>query len=112
MFAEPQLQAVPRPVFPYQWMLPFDQFMICALLLWPSRGIIAWKFGLHLPPPLVGSVDFEREDAVLKSVLALNLPGAMLHLPYAIISPRHQSWSPPGVNTRTWTAVTAPLLGM
>ncbi len=33
MSVHPQLQAAPRAVFPYQWMLPFGQFMICALLL-------------------------------------------------------------------------------
>ncbi len=63
MSAEQQLQAVRRPVFPYQWMLPFGQFMICALLLWPSRGIIAWDLGFHLPLRLIGSPSFEREDA-------------------------------------------------
>jgi hypothetical protein len=112
MSGSPQLQAAPRAVFPYQWMLPFGQFMICALLLWPSRGCIALQFGVRLPPAMFGSLSLQGQDAASKTVFALNLPASLLHLPYAMISPTHQSWSPRGVDSHTWIAVTAPFLGL
>ncbi|HWX53472.1 MAG TPA: hypothetical protein VN176_02650 [Verrucomicrobiae bacterium] len=102
-----------RASFPFQLLLPFGQLMVCAVLLWPSRGYIAWQFGLH--PPRVLRILGGLTPLTLSTSTAIrviNLPAVFIQLPYAIFSPEHTDWHPPGIDTQAWESVTVPLIGM
>src|SRR5260221_14109790 len=88
-----------RGSFPFRWVLPFGQLMVCLVLLWQARGIVAWSFGLHLPPLMLGTSGLDGGHAALRAVAALNLPAGLIQLPYAIFSPSHTDWMPAGMNS-------------
>jgi hypothetical protein len=48
----------------------------------------------------------------LQTVTVINLPAALVHLPYAIFSEKHESWSPGHMDPRVWQAISCPILGM
>jgi hypothetical protein len=102
-----------RASFPFQLLLPFGQFMVCAVLLWPSRGYIAWQFGLH-PPRILGILGglTPLTQSKFTAIGVIDLPAALIQLPYAIFSAKHTLWHPPGIDIQTWESVTVPLIGM
>jgi hypothetical protein len=100
-----------RP-FPFRWVLPFGQLIVCVALLWQAKEYIAWGFGLHLPPSMFGAGAFVGSETALTAVAALNLPAGLVQLPYAIFSPEHTNWMPAGMDFKVWRAVTWPFIGL
>jgi hypothetical protein len=98
--------------FPFRWVLPFGQLMVCVVLLWQARGIVAWSFGLHLPLPMLGTSGLDGGHAALRAAAALNLPAGLIQLPYDIFSPTHTEWMPAGMDSTVWRAVTWPVIGL
>jgi hypothetical protein len=48
----------------------------------------------------------------MQTVTTINLPAALVDLPYAIFSEKHENWSPRHMNPRVWQAISCPILGM
>ena len=107
--------------FQFRLALPLGQRVLCALILWPIRGII--RFHLGLPIGMGGpswlfrtgpgrvflewSMSNGRETAA-----AINLPGGLLELPTVAVTHNARIWTPQGVDFQTWRALTWPVLGL
>ena len=48
----------------------------------------------------------------MQTVTVINLPAAMVDLPYAIFSEKHENWSPGHMDPRVWQAISCPIMGM
>src|SRR5215467_2174918 len=108
--------------FPFRLALPLGQLVLCALLLLPIRGYLFDKLGLtamsgpSLPFQLGGSLlqpfaEWSFHNG-LDTVAALNLPGGLVQLPYAIFEEGHGELRPRGMDFKVWRAVTWPIVGV
>jgi hypothetical protein len=121
---------------PFRWMLPLSQIVICALILWPIRSqlrpnpSVVYQFDVspahdvgeprlqynlqnNLAPEDPAVIHQERiTEARLQTPALLNLPVAVVALPYAIFSPTKNDWVPPGMQVRTWRAISWPFVGL
>ena len=52
------------------------------------------------------------QQSGMHTVIAMNLPAAVFHVPYAIFSTSHQVWTPGHLDARIWQAITSPILGL
>jgi hypothetical protein len=117
--AEP---AATPAAFLFQRALPLGQLVLCAILLWPARPMIAYRLGL---PALAGPSFFFRIGVPIlqkfarwsvqngmQTVSAINLPAGLLQLPSIIFTADHREWMPPGMDFQVWRAITWPILGM
>lgn len=94
----PPPETVRRPI-PFRWIFPFGQLLLCFFLLSLLRAIpffISWRIRM----------------GVTAGVIMLNAPGLLVHLPEIILRAGHGIWTPPGIDFRTWQAVTASIFGM
>jgi hypothetical protein len=139
-FAKPATTAIStddwRP-FPFRRVLPIAQLLLCAVLLWPYRAWIAFEvFSVtprysaprvtestpHLEIPLNAEGQIElpakvrnivrAHENAFNTVAALNLPGGIVQLPYAIYSADHREWIPGNIDFQTWRALSWPLLAL
>lgn len=128
----PELEEPEHRPFPFRRVLPLAQLLLCALLLWPYRGWIAWDlFGvlIHSGTPRNGmAIDgdsglpmqpspeldqwWHRQDNAMDMVAALNLPAGLAQLPYAILSADHREWGPGKTDFKTWRAISWPVLAL
>src|SRR6266480_5845655 len=104
---------------PLRWIFPLAQLFLCAVILWPMRSMLVGQirtslreygtshdtaarnpvaprlrpFNLDLSDP-----DVQRRIRISEArewaVAALNMPGALPDLTYAILSPAHSEWTP------------------
>lgn len=107
--------------FRFRLALPLGQLALCALILWPIRGLIFLGLGLRMGtggPPLIfragPGMRFLEWSLISgkQTVAAINLPAGVLQLPTIFLSPSRQIWKPAGVDFQTWNAVTWPVLGI
>lgn len=125
-----------RP-FPFRRVLPVAQLFVCAIILWPFRAWIGYEvFGftprysappvnestptvaiplnaegkIELPPKFRNIV--RAQENTFDTVAALNFPGGMVQLPYAIYSADHREWIPGNIDFKTWRALTWPFLAL
>jgi len=115
----------------FRWLLPYIEILLCFALLFPYRASIMLNLfhvnlssgdpvpGFHRNPDGTTNLDtqeFDRwsraRDNAFDLVGSLNLPGMMLHLPYAILSKDHQSWTPGHIDFRLWRALTSPIFAL
>lgn len=108
---------------PFRLALPLGQLALCALILWPTRGYIFYELGLpestqgtplviRFGGPLMAAFANWSQRSGMHTVIVINLPAAVFHVPYAIFSTSHQVWTPGHVDARLWQAITSPILGM
>jgi hypothetical protein len=108
---------------PFRLALPLGQLVLCALILWPIRGLIFAELGLPRVMRLTGPPLFFRfgpgrmflEWSLRngrETVAAINLPAGLVQLPTVFLRADKTEWKPDGVDFRAWRAVTWPLLGM
>jgi len=121
--------------FPFRWVLPFAQLVVCVVLLWPMRGILffgiidsiysnagstpPWESkGVDVPVPPMTPDEQRRADAgaklfdVRKTLpLALNIPVLIVELPYIVLSPAKRDWVPKGMPPEVWRDLSWPLAG-
>jgi hypothetical protein len=72
----------PHRVFPFRWIFPLGQLVLCLLLVSivvQMRSYIPYVYAAH----------------VGEAITALNLPGALFQVPVAFLFPGHQIWRPP-----------------
>ena len=123
--------------FPFRWVLPAIQLLICFLALWPSRNFILFEVSqatesyapTHSKKTIGPAINIEIpmltpeqqdaadratkiEDLRLRVPLALNFPVLITQLPYVIASPAKREWAPNGMMTETWREISWPFAGL
>jgi hypothetical protein len=121
---------------PYRWILPIAQLLICAVVLWPIRSDFVFEIRatIHghgaaraleqehhflLPDSLDQLVidpqwerSFRNKERRLLTPTLLDMPVALLDLPYVIHNPDKTEWTPNGMDFKKWRAISWPLVGM
>ena len=93
-YAEP-----PHRVFPFRWIFPLGQLVLCLLLvsiLEQMHRYIPYVFATHIS----------------EAIMAVNLPGVLIQLPFALLRADHEIWRPPGMSVQLWHGIIYPVLGM
>jgi len=131
--------AFPPRIFPFRWVLPCAQLLLCFAVLWPVRGLLLLGvsenpfFGLILKAGMISNPvlsylvvppstpDEERRAVALarhweirRTVpVALNLPVLLVQLPYyVVLNPEKREWVPKGMSFEVWRALSCPFAGM
>jgi hypothetical protein len=85
--------------YPFRWIFPLGQLVLCMFLLavvTAAPGLLPW----HI------------RSNVAQGIVALNMPGLLLQVPEAILRADHMFWTPPGIDSRSWQALRAAIVGM
>src|SRR5215831_11313873 len=85
--------------YPFRWIFPLGQLVLCMFLLavvTAAPGLLLWQI----------------RKKVVQGIVALNMPGLLLQVPEAILRADHMLWTPPGIDSRTWQALRAAIVGM
>lgn len=126
------------PGFPFRWVLPSAELLLCLALLWPVRQFLF--FGVLesiqsysnptaknevssdskpgnavVPPPTEQQqriAEWRLWETLKVGPLALNFPVLVAELPYIIVSPSKEEWVPRGMFRDTWRALSWPLVGV
>ena len=123
--------------FPFRWVLPAIQVLLCFSSLWPlryfllfevsqsiasyapahSRKEISPQLNIEIPtltPEQQGAADRAAKIEYLRMrvPIALDFPVGIAQLPYVIANPAKREWVPKGMLTETWRAVSWPFAGM
>jgi hypothetical protein len=126
--------------FPFRWILPSAQLVVCLALLWPVRGFILFdvmqSIRSYSSPTAKSSATSDskevyaitlprtpdeqrRVDAAAKlwetrrtPPLALNFPVLIAQLPYILVSPTKREWVPKGMSPDVWRPLSWPFAGM
>ena len=119
---------------PLRWIFPVAQLFLCAVILWPMRPMLVGQiraslreYGVshdtaekdpispRLRPFDLSDLDVQRRIRISQArewlVAALNLPGGLPDLTYAILSPAHSEWIPRGMFMWTWRDLSWPIIG-
>jgi hypothetical protein len=122
----------PSPGFPFRWLLPMLQLLVCIVILqpyWSSlRGQVSrdiqtyWESLLGTKPPrpqpaMVLNVTPESQtqhpvDPRLTAAAALNLPVGALQLPFVFFTADKAEWAPEGMLLTEWRALSWPFVGL
>jgi hypothetical protein len=120
---------------PLRWIFPLAQLFLCAVILWPTHPMLVGQvraslreYGfsqsaaprnpvtLRLHPFDLSDPDIQRSIRISEArdwaVAALNLPGGLPDLTYAILNPAHSEWIPRGMLMWTWRDLTWPIIGI
>ena len=105
---------------PLRWIFPLAQLFLCAVILWPMCPMLVGQIRASLQeygiwhdtaaknpvtrnfrPFDLSDPDVQRRIKISEArewaVAALNLPGGLPDLTYAILSPEHSQWTPRGM---------------
>lgn len=85
--------------YPFRWIFSLGQLFLCIFLLSLSHTF---------PDYLI----LRSRIDVAQGITMLNLPGMFLLIPEAMLRSSHVNWSPPGIDLRTWMAISATTLGI
>ena len=120
---------------PLRWIFPLAQLFVCAAILWPMRPMLVGQirtslreYGIshdtaakdpvtsRLRPFDLSDADIQRRIRISEArewaVAALNLPGGLPDLTYAILSPMHREWTPRGMFMWAWRDLSWPIVGI
>src|ERR1700730_6487129 len=123
------------PRFPFRWVLPVVQFVICLVILWPVRypllGGLALSVASYSPsrttssepvqiviptltPEQQQAVDkaAKIEDLRMKAPVVLDFPVVIAECPYIMAKPAKREWVPRGMLTEVWRAISWPFAGI
>lgn len=90
-YAEP-----PHRVFPFRWIFPLGQLVLCLLLI-------------SIVVDLRGNIPYVYAARVYEAITAINLPGALMQLPFALLRANHEIWRPPWLSVQLWHGITFPI---
>ncbi len=93
-YAEP-----PHRVFPFRWIFPLGQFVLCLLLV--SIVVELRRYIPYLYAARVG-----------EAITAMNLPGALIQVPVALVFPGHQIWRPPVLSFQLWQGLSLSIFAL
>jgi hypothetical protein len=115
-----------HPVIPYRWVLPLAEILVCAALLWPWRGFIAWQLratthgywpatiqepehlAIKLPMSIKTQQELKAEDL---SEIRISAP-SLLNLPCAFLGLLRRHAVPSGFLPEFWRSFTWPFFGI
>ena len=86
----------PPRVFPFRWIFPLGQLVLCMLLM-------------LIVVELRGNIPYVYAARVSEAITAINLPGALVQLPVALLFPDHEIWTPPWLTAQLWHGITFPI---
>lgn len=104
--------------FPFRWVLPLGQLVVCAVLLWPARPRIAYGLGLPMlaSPPLIFRLGGPLQVFAnwsktygMQTVGVINLPAVVFEVPWMLFD---KNWAQHGLDWQVRRAITWPILGM
>ncbi len=118
--------------FPFRWVLPSVELVVCLALLWPARGLLFLGVvesidsysrptpkSSVVPAPPVTAEGQRIDDAATrfadirtKAPLALNFPVLVMQLPYILVSPAKRERIPKGMPPDIWRALSWPFVGI
>jgi hypothetical protein len=130
-----------RSGFPFRWVLPSAQLLVCFVILWPVRDGLLFELSetirsyaparatggrvaeeqrvLILPSFTLTPEEQEAHNAAVKvtelrirAPLVLNFPVLVAQLPYVLVAPAKKEWVPKGMSAVTWRALSWPLAGI
>src|SRR5882762_1814287 len=128
-----------KPSFPFRWVLPSVQLLVCFALLWPVRQFLFLGVmqsihsysnmtsksdafpdseGVYVVPPATpeqqrfGDSEARFYEIRKTAPLALNFPVLIAQLPYILVSPTKREWVPKGMFPDIWRALSWPIAGM
>jgi len=93
-YAEP-----PHRVFPFRWIFPLGQFVLCLLLV----SIVA-----ELRP----YIPYLYAARLSEVITAMNLPGALIQVPVGFLFPDHQIWTPPLLSFQLWRGLSLSIFAL
>lgn len=93
-YAEP-----PHRVFPFRWIFPLGQLVLCLLLI-------------SIVVELRGNIPYVYAARVCEAITAINLPGALVQLPVALLHTNHEIWRPPWLSAQLWNGITFPIFAL
>jgi len=129
---------VPSRGFPFRWVLPAFQLLLCCALLWPARYWFVFEVSesiqAYRPPKLethdadntihVLNLPWSPEDQQraanaekireqrMKVPIVLDFPVLMVQLPYVVLAPAKREWIPRDMLPETWRALSWPFAGV
>ncbi len=104
--------------FPFRWVLPVGQLLLCAVILWPFLAPSLPPHKQSSRPNVVENVIVPTPGGESSANLfhlrllapsALNWPVLVVQLPYVVVD-KHE-WVPRGMVLELWRAITWPLVG-
>lgn len=133
--------APPHPSFPFRWVLPSIQIVVCLALLWPVRSYLLFAIieSIHsyssptvkiraasdskalnvIVPPITPEEQRRNDDVVARLwetrkmvPLALDFPVLVVQLPYILLNPAKREWVPRGMFPDIWRALSWPFAGI
>jgi hypothetical protein len=125
---------LPYRAFPFRWVLPIAQLLVCIAMVWPSwpgMAVQTWHSmrrswaGPAMPRPLPepnievhvvkippGLRQPDVSEMRMVAPAALNLPVLLIQLPYMTASRAGMEWTPGGMWFEEWRALAWPFAGM
>jgi len=124
--------------FPFRWVVPFLQLVVCFALLWPVRSFLLFgiagsmdsysiraqqgagasnsqgSHALSFDPEVRLSADAASKlwETRRKVPLALDFPVLIVQLPYILLNPAKREWVPKGMFPDIWRALSWPVAGV
>ena len=118
-----------------RWIFPLAQLLLCSAILWPMRPMLVSQIRASLRdyrmsydtvaqnPVTARLVPFDLSDLDVQrrvrnpearewAVGALNLPGSLPDVTYAILSSAHSEWTPRGMFMWTWRDLSWPIIAI
>ena len=125
-----------RHTFPFRWVLPVVQLLICLVVLWPARYFLLFELSQSiesyapqakhsssepvqidiptLTPQQQQASDraAKIEDLRMRAPVLLDFPVVIAQLPYILVNPAKTEWIPKGMLPQIWRALSWPFAGV
>src|SRR5262245_42908856 len=101
--------------FPFRWVLPLVQFLVCTAILWPVRSMLYFGgisnrsfYGniqqIEITPEAQKAFDSTilRWETRKAAPVVLNFPVLIAQLPYIFVRSPKREWVPHGMFTDVW----------
>jgi hypothetical protein len=124
-------------VIPLRWIFPIAQIVLCIVILWPMRPMLVHQtraalreYGVSGDKARINRVEIGSGSFLIDlsdpnvqrrvrnlearewAVAALDLPGGLPDLMYAVLSPTHSTWMPRGMLMWTWRDISWPIISI
>lgn len=130
-----------RDGFPFRWVLPSAQLLVCFVVLWPVRDSLLFDLletvRSYAPARAAGGKVAEEQRVLIlpsftltpeeeqarnagakvtelrfRAPIVLNFPVLVVQLPYVLVVPAREEWVPRVMSAMTWRALSWPFAGI
>jgi hypothetical protein len=126
-----------RRAFPFRWVLPLTQLLVCLVFLWPSRNFFLFELSQSIASyapvhaksgasnavqiDIPGLTPRQQQEADrtanieylrMRAPVVLDFPVAIAQVPYMLANPAKREWTPRGMLPETWRAISWPFAGI